>query len=292
MKLPDFKLMAELNALKAKMGIPKNVYGDLSVELSPDRLTLKELDSLNSNTGLEISIDGIIVRKDGTLSYKGKQVVVYIRDKSQYGLTYNDPRFHLANCATLIYMRHNKQFGKFVATSSKTGIFEMNIMRNNNPYPITKKLSVCQNCLDFLRIGNFSLSQSNAVRENAVANFSLHGFFETYSKTFHLDLPKYDAETAPINSYGPGFSETSAKFKARNTYLYQELTCGVDLSKLDHRKYLHTHHINAEKYDNNESNLRSLCIYCHANMPMHQHLKSTKDYNDFIPIRQRLLSQR
>jgi hypothetical protein len=66
------------------MGVPKNVYGDLYVELAPGRLTLTELTELSSAAGLDVSLDEIVVLPDGTLSYKGQRIVVYIRDKSDY----------------------------------------------------------------------------------------------------------------------------------------------------------------------------------------------------------------
>jgi hypothetical protein len=176
MKLPDFKVLSDFNNPKEKMGIPRNVYGNLHVEILPDRLTLTDLNVLESPTGLDVSIDEIGVEKNGTLSFKGQQVVVYIRDKAQYSVNYSDPRFHLANCTTLVQMRRNNQFGKYVATSNKSGRFEMNLMRNNKAYPVTKQLCVCQNCLEFLHYGSFSLSQCQNVREKAVM------FSRRYSK--------------------------------------------------------------------------------------------------------------
>jgi hypothetical protein len=292
MKLPDFKTLAAFNSLKEKMGVPKNVYGDLYVELAPGRLSLSELSELSSAAGLDVSLDEIVVLPDGTLGYKGQRVVVYIRDKSDYSAGFSEPRFHIGNCATLTQMRHNNRFGRYVATNDTSGRFDVNIINHGRTRSTSRYLRVCQNCLEFLKVGNFSLSDSPLAREAAVVSFSLVQFFAKYPRSFHAEIPRYDAQTAPINDYSSGFSEVSAQFRAQSSWRCEEPSCGVDLSEPRNRKYLHTHHANGEKYDNSLQNLRALCVYCHANTAMHQHLKSSRDYKDFLSIRLRLLSRR
>jgi hypothetical protein len=265
MKLPDFKTLPAINNLKDKMGIPRNVYGDLRVELAHGELTLSELTKVTSASGLDVSIDEIVVLSDGPLGYKGQRVVVYIRDKSDYAIGFSDPRFHVGNCITLTQMRHNNRFGRYVATNDSSGRFEVNIVSHGRVRTTSRDLRVCQNCLEYMKVGNFSLSDSRSKRETAVVSFSLSEFFAKYGKTFHIEVPKYDAQTAPINSYSSGFSETSKAFRAQSSWRCQEPSCGVELSEATLRKYLHTHHVNGEKYDNSPNNLRVLCIYCHAN---------------------------
>lgn len=207
-------------------------------------------------------------------------------------MNYSDPRFHLANCSTLVQMRQNNRFGKYVASNNMTGRFEMNIIKHGRVRATTKELCVCQNCLDFLRFNNFALSQSAPVRERAVAAFSLLSFFEKYPKSFHANIPKYDAVNAPINNYPSHFSEFSDAIREKAGWRCQDETCRVNLSAPENRKYLHAHHKNSEKYDNSDENLEALCVYCHAKSPMHQHLKNTPDYRAFLSIRPGLLNRR
>ena len=47
MKLPNFFDFEPLNTLKEKMGIPRHVYGDLTVLIDPSRLTELELENLD-----------------------------------------------------------------------------------------------------------------------------------------------------------------------------------------------------------------------------------------------------
>ena len=293
MKLPDFKAFEPFNALKGKMGIPRDVFGDLRVEIAPGRLTLTELKTLATPAGLDVSIDDIVVLPDGTLGLKGQRVVLYIRDKSSYGTNYSDPRFHLANCVTLIQMRENNRFGKYVANNNTTGRFEMNLIKHGRVSQTTRELSVCQNCLEFLKFRNFALSQPASNREKAVATFSLLDFFEKYSKSFHVQFPKYDSKSAPLNNYPVGWEKISFGVRERAGWRCQDLSCRVNLSSFENKRYLHVHHINGEKNDVSDGNLQALCIYCHANKAwQHQHMKSNKDYKDFLLKRPSLLAAR
>ena len=54
MKLPDFFNFEPLNLIKEKMGVPRNVYGVLTVLIDPSRLTEEELKKLTSSDGIDI----------------------------------------------------------------------------------------------------------------------------------------------------------------------------------------------------------------------------------------------
>jgi|SRR5579863_7261228 len=289
MKLPDFRSFEPLNSAKGKMGIARNVYGNLTVLVAPGRLTLTELTKIESREGLDVSIEEIVVLPDGTLGFKGQRVVLYIRDKPEYGSYYSDPRFHLANCSTLKQMRHSDRFGKYVASGNTTGEFAINFIKGGKARPTVRRLSVCQNCLDYLRFGAFSLSQAAMRRQAAVIKFSIRDFFEKYPKSYHAEVPKHSEYSQPINNYTSGFHETSIDVRERAGWRCQEYTCMVDLSAPVNRKYLHTHHKNALKYDNSIENLIALCVYCHANTPNHSHIRNSPDYKAFVPIRLKLL---
>jgi hypothetical protein len=292
MKLTDFKIFAPFNSLKAKMGIPPDVYGNLSVEISPGRITPADLKSLGTPGGLDVAIDDVVVLPDGTLGLKGQRVVLYIRDKASYSVNYSDPRFHLANCITLVQMRENNRFGKYVATNNSSGRFELNLIRHEKVTATTRELLVCQNCLEYLQFRNFSRSLPAADRERDVAAFSLSDFFEKYPKSFHSQFPKYDSTAAPVNYYPPNWDQISLRVREKASWKCQNIGCCVDLAARENRRYLHVHHKNGEKNDVAEENLEALCIFCHANSGMHQHLKSIKDYKDFLRKRPLLLAWR
>jgi hypothetical protein len=289
MKLPDFKAFAPLNALKDRMGIPRNVFGSLHVEVAPGRLTLTDLRALGSPKGLDVSIDDISVLPDGTLGLKGQRVVLYIRDVSNYGGKISDPRFHLANCSVLQRMRENRRFGRYVANNDTKGEFKINLIGKGKTKELNRRLNVCQNCLDFLRYGNFQITSPSAQRSAAVSAFSMTEFFTKYPKSFHAEFPKYNSKTAPLNDYARDFVAISRRVREQNDWVCENPACRVNLSSMELRRYLHVHHVNGEKYDNASGNLRALCLYCHAEEPAHSHLKHTLDYKQFVRLRSSLL---
>lgn len=274
MKLPNFFDFEPLNKLKANMGVPKNVYGDLTVLIDPSRLTESELEKLTSVHGLDISADQLTILLDGTLSYKNTRVLLYIRDVTIY-----EPRFHLANCTTLQGMRENNRFNRYVVSINTNGYFHINIIENNQIRSEVKRLSVCQNCLKYLVLDGFSSDWSKQKRTNYVANFNMESFFDKYPKTPHLNIPKYNADNAPVNTYTVDFPEISQSFKESLHWKCQQ--CGVSLEHPDLRKWLHVHHINGIKSDNLKKNLKAVCIRCHADEPSHEHMKSSIDYKEF-----------
>ncbi|WP_107818437.1 HNH endonuclease [Nitrosomonas eutropha] len=59
-------------------------------------------------------------------------------------------------------------------------------------------------------------------------------------------------------------------------------SCRSDFSAPSKRKWLHVHHINGLKHDNNKSNLAVLCISCHAQQPNHEHMINNAGYRKFV----------
>ena len=53
------------------------------------------------------------------------------------------------------------------------------------------------------------------------------------------------------------------------------------------QRYLHVHHINGLKYENNDENLKAVCVHCHALEPSHGHVTAMRQYREFEPIWQR-----
>jgi hypothetical protein len=101
MKLTDFYKLAPLNDLRARMGIPHDVYGTLAVEISAPKLTPDELVRLYEGDGIEVGLDEVRVLEYGTLIYKNARVLLYIRDVHPYQEQIDLPKFHVANCPTL-----------------------------------------------------------------------------------------------------------------------------------------------------------------------------------------------
>ncbi|SDY54812.1 HNH endonuclease, partial [Nitrosomonas sp. Nm33] len=101
-----------------------------------------------------------------------------------------------------------------------------------------------------------------------------------YLTTHITQIPKHNSDNAPLNMYSDDWDEISQKI--RSGYDWHCQKCNIDLSAKADRKWLHVHHINGLKYDNNRENLKVLCIKCHSEEPSHAHIKNIPDYIDFL----------
>ena len=82
------------------------------------------------------------------------------------------------------------------------------------------------------------------------------------------------------NEYTADWSQRSESYKEKQGWRCEE--CGDYFS--DRKNELHTHHINAIKYDNREENLKALCEECHAkqhthrSVPLRERIKTRKNF--------------
>lgn len=283
MKLPDFTKFAPLNSLRKKLGA--DLIETFSVGVS-SILTIADLEEM-ATSGKDINSDEIRVLEDGTLAYKDSRVLLYIRDKKLYNngdASDSLPRFHVADCETLRTMRKNRRFDRYVVSIRTDGKFDLNILRNNKAKHELHELQVCMNCLDHLSYkgcNKNNYSEKRSLRDN----FTIDEYFSIYPRSLFSAKPKYTSADAPLNKYPKNWDEISSAFRKNVGYKCQNVECGVDLSSVQHRRYLHVHHKNGATNDCDYSNLEALCIYCHAEEFMHAHVKAAQDYKDFLILR-------
>jgi 5-methylcytosine-specific restriction endonuclease McrA len=265
MKLPNFFKSPELNRLKAQMGIPESVYGSLDFDVGPGRLTELELSRLFSPAGLEVTIDDVQFLDDGTLAYKNTRVLLYIRDVSDQGRGISMPRFHVSRCSTLEQMISNKRFNRYVIQANPNRQFDMKIIRSKKVEEQRAELDVCQNCLTLLQFNGFRSDLPSQIRRRHVAAFNLEDFFAQFPRSLHERLPDFNSDNAPLDDYTRDFPDLSVRTKAAHGWICSK--CRVCLGTPHLRRFLHVHHINGRKSENNRDNLRVLCIACHAEEP-------------------------
>lgn len=130
MRLPDFTDDKPLTELRRQMNAALRdfVPAETAYTLTPD-----EIERL-ATEGIEVPIEDVQVLNDGTHVYKGRRVIVYIRDVAEYGGRYSLPRFHLAMCDTLGRMIDEGRYKKrYVVASLARGMPDgMHISSNLN----------------------------------------------------------------------------------------------------------------------------------------------------------------
>lgn len=279
MKLPDFYAFEPFNKLKESMGIPRNVYGSLEVQISSARLTPYELELLTSGAGIDVGLDEVQIHADGTLIYKDSRVLLYIRDVHRYADKVSLPRYHVANCTTLRHMRETGRSERYLVAARIDGTFSLNIF-NPNKARKDERLDVCQNCLVALEFDGFRGDMRGAERKSRVRSFTPARFFEKYPRSLHISTYRHES-SAPINEYPKDWDRISRNVRERAQWKCQEIGCGDDLSALYLRGFLEVHHRNGDRSDNAPRNLIALCIECHGKQPWHAHVKSTPRYLEF-----------
>jgi len=285
MRLPDFLIDEPLNQLRRAMGAEN--LGQLSLTTNAKRLTVAELEVLIGG-GIDIaSLDEVRSLDDGTLAYKDRRVFLYIRDVSNYGrggsAVEDLPKFHISNCKKLQDMRAQRRFARYVVAAREDGQFQIN--KKDSPRAIRttiEKLHVCQYCVGYLSFDGFTHSWARERRSEFVRRFTLSKFFDRYPRDLIDSDGLGDESTAPVNDYTGDFGAHADAAKLRANFRCQN--CGFDLRGKELRRYLHAHHLNGVKYDNSSGNLRALCIRCHAEQPMHSHMKQLPEYLRFVQM--------
>lgn len=278
MKLPDFTENPQLNELRRKMGAELRSYVSGQTRL----MTPEELRILTTK-GIEIPLRDVEVLNDGTFTFKGRRVIVYIRDVTAYREEYRMPKFHLAMCETLLAMKDEGRYEKrYVVSARDDGLFPVQKIRNNRVVSSEEcRLDVCQNCLHGLRYKAFNKNQPGKKKRSFIQDFSIDSFFEEFGRSPVWSLPLYDSTHAPTNIYSVEFYEIARRIKEERGYICEEIKCKRDLSKFKHQRFLHAHHIDGDKSDNSRPNIKLLCIRCHAKMFQHWHVFDLPDYARF-----------
>ncbi len=261
------------------------------------------LDKHLTNKGISIknNADQIVVGHSGIyyVDEKGAltKVIIHIVDKnvdSEYAIGLKDyigkgdfessfvldkiHKYHLLKCNTI----ERAEAGgwrehRYRMSRRQDGYFFYRFL-DGKKVPIKRDkqlLYVCKNCLGGLDKATGKTHERDT--------FNLGKFLSSSHKDL-LNIEKdgeYANNCAP-NIYQKDWANISKTYRELKKYQCENPNCpSPDLSEKKLTKYLHTHHVSFDKSNNNYSNLKSLCIYCHANQPNHSHMKQLPDYTDY-----------
>lgn len=251
--------------------------------------TLIEFDLVVQSKPFELDIDTQLGRPGGveitdlnqlhidpitsTLSYQGRNIVLYIPDHS-YGDTFDEvlagdlnagKKFHLTFCETLDRMKRGGRFERYRVNKNEGNLFE--IVDKYNQVANTPLL-VCIPCLKKLNYKNYNYSRN---RQNDIRkNFNFKEFLQIYTTDFS-ELPSYAGQDKA--GYTSDWVSVSMLYRASKNYTCE--SCGVNLTS--RKGLLHTHHISGNTHDNRLSNLKAVCVLCHHNEPYHGHMAAAAD---------------
>lgn len=258
-----------LGTLVRKMGAEPVEWRSRAGEL--DELDIVEV----LRTGLEIALEDVDCTDERLLTYKGQQVLLYIKDTRRDRHTLLEdvergPRFHVAECNTLETMRAAGRLNRYVVTNNVTGEFSVEYLEQGSwgrdtRGEVTARLKVCRHCLECLDYEGYG-GVSRPAKLQIWGRFSLREFFEQYETRFR-SRPKHTDRTAPPGGYSEDWAAVSKAYRASAGWCCEQ--CGVDLGGPGRGKLLHVHHVDGVQGNNALSNLRALCLLCHGEQPRH-----------------------
>ena len=193
----------------------------------------------------------------------------------------NIHKYHLIKCKVIERAENQGWRDKYKMNRRTDGTFFYRFIENNEVYleRENQQLYVCKVCLKEIN----RLLDSNDVRET----FDVGDFFSSsVNVTNGLPTQGHYSHVCAPNVYQSDWSAISKRYRALTNYQCESPTCpSPDLLAPNFHKYLHTHHLSFDKSNSHYSNLKALCVYCHANQPNHAHMKKTPDYLSYIKLR-------
>ena len=111
-------------------------------------------------------------------------------------------------------------------------------------------------------------------------NIDSSDFVELLKKA-NGDQEEQDHEGVELDLFGytRDWDDVSRQYREKHDYTCEH--CGLRLDDVYDRQYMHVHHINGDKLNNKESNLKCLCLYCHAHIDSHHYKRLTTGANKF-----------
>ena len=165
-------------------------------------------------------------------------------------------------------MTNDGRKGRYVATARDDEMFEVNVQGYDAHGQFLLNLELCQNCIIHLR----SIHKYDTP-------FTLKNFYEKYQSEVPQDIKKTE-QVAFTEKYAPNHKEIADRYKLEVNYTCQ--LCGVNCSA--HKSLLHMHPADGDGQNNSSRNLRIFCVACHAQQPMHGHMKGNRRFLQEIKI--------
>lgn len=199
-------------------------------------VTLEEIRS----GAIEFTNDGIFVTTDGVR----RKVFLYKRDYrlSQYG----KPRAHIRKCDVIDRFSNGDSIPLY--RRANTDSVWVHDMDDNMIDKQVTGLNICSHCV--------------RIAQEAYPKMTVADFIELLQNSDEA-IPESDVEV-DIFGYTKDWELISRGIREEMNYTCEE--CGLSISDPFDQHFIHVHHLNGRKIDNRRSNLRCLCLRCHANV--------------------------
>ena len=193
-------------------------------------------------------------------------------------------KFHLFYCSTI----KSYKLKRYRKTTRSDNRFRYHLIWNNQEIDAEgavagRELRLCKNCWSLLE--NLALELDEIGTFNS---FNLEEFIKSGVTVGGLSPSSYLPEVGDrLRLYPDDWDEISRSVKERRNWECEE--CGISLKTSEFRRFLQAHHKDGDPSFNTLGNLQVLCIRCHAEQPMHGHIKHDPAYKRFCEIADKML---
>ena len=206
---------------------------------------INPMDEIRRGT-MEFRDDGIFVINPETGAEQ--QVYVYKYDYWLHRYGESIPKFHICRCST-------------ISDFMMRGAFDGHYVRaNTDPVPVLSKESH-----EIEEVSNMPLCQNCQSRIREYGRITSSEFVEILHEAMGLDEMEQPEELeVDIFGYTRDWEAISKQYREKQNYTCER--CGLKIDDTYDRQYIHVHHINGDKLNNKEENLKCLCLYCHSHV--------------------------
>lgn len=186
MELTNFKNDEKLNELRNFFGVGYNENFETEKHLG-----LSEIDRSLLSGGIEIDWGDVdLMENTNQITYKGRYVIAYIKNQTQYKEVAPSPKYHLAKCSTIKGAESRDVYNtRYHVAKQQDDNFELKVSDSFGKDKLIKqKLLVCKNCLRSIDWSNYKYV-GHKKQEDIFSMFSLEKYFSTYIDTI-VPAPK------------------------------------------------------------------------------------------------------
>lgn len=219
-----------------------------------------DLNDLQNN--IDFTEDGIFLidANDGSR----QQIFLY---KRNYHLeAFGKPRFHIRKCRVIQEFMDSGTFRKEYRRANTDPVLVCD-MDDNNTDKLVDDLPLCKYCERMVAQEYQDMHSKEFVEILREASDNSQ---ENIGGTVEVDIFGYTKDWETI----------SRAYREKCDYTCEE--CGIHIDEPYDHYYMHVHHINGDKMNNREANLKCLCIRCHSQVDESHQYNFSKGANQVL----------